>query len=64
MTTATKTGETKVTARELTEAQGGVWMHESDGGHVTVECPESYRLDRISAADIVGDDQIRLVKAE
>jgi hypothetical protein len=57
----TKTVETKVTSAMLVAAQGGV-----GGGDdlLTVECPVSYRADKITAADIVRDDAITVVRAE
>jgi hypothetical protein len=52
--------ETKVTNADLAHAQGG----EDRTGIVyrlTVECPDNYDAEDITAEDIVHDDQIRVV---
>lgn len=60
-----KRGETQVTSAELVEAQlvKTPWVEFplGDSSRVRVECPVAYHLDKITAADIVNDDAIRIV---
>jgi hypothetical protein len=53
--------ETKVRARDLTEAQGGVYLSPINP-RLMVQCPESYVADEITAEDIMHDAAITLIE--
>jgi hypothetical protein len=57
--TATKIVKTNVTDEQLVAAQGGINGNEHEV--LWVDCPADYNVDRITATDIVHDNQIRVV---
>jgi len=55
----TKIVKTNVTGAQVVAAQGGVNGNEHE--IIWVECPAEYQTDKITAEDIINDDQIRVV---